>query len=1425
MNWQNIVRSATDRADIFKLDKVLVYEKARRMLVSLFCDELCEEAEYVAVRREFRKAFPEFEVSLRVASPALACDFTADINKYRPFISEFLARKNPGIRHMLGACEWKLDGANLLLSTESASEKDLFAHHKIADKLSALLYDVFRLRVSVILSDRNAAAQQMERLENLRKTAEAAAPIHTPKPAPAKMAALMGGKFGEVTAMRDLAEDSANVTVAGEVITAEWTETRNDSNIMSCLLADEGGAVMIKHFVLAPRGNAAPQEHKKSLARLKEEVVPGQYLKVRGSCQTDDFFKSFVMKPTDISIIGKPKQRADNSEEKRVELHLHTHMSGMDGLSSAESLIKQAAKWGHKAIAVTDHGVTQAFPEAFATAKKCGLKLIPGMEGYLCDETPITENPRDYNLTDEIIVLDFETTGLSAQNDRVIEIGAVKLREGRVIDTFSQMVNPERSIPQSATKINHIHDNDVANAPTFAKLADGLTAFLADSPIAAHNASFDIAFLKKELERVSVKREFTTIDTLALSRRLYPGQKSYTLGNMCKLLKISLKDAHRAVNDATATAKLLNEMLDELAKKGITNLRDIEQTEGAKSLSRSHHITILAASQTGLTNLNRIVSNGFLGKFVSGRPHIPRSFLKQNREGLVLGSACASGELYAAALDGQDDKKLASIASFYDFVEIMPDGNNEFLLRENKVANEDALHQINRRLIKAARDAKLPVAATGDVHYLNPADSRFRAILQAGKGFSDADEQATLHFRTTDEMLEEFAYLGEALAREVVITNTNMIADRIGDIRLFPAHPENKQTFQPVWEEAASDIESMSYANAKALYGDPLPEIVDARLKKELKAIVGYGFSTLYSIAQKLVKRSLDDGFLVGSRGSVGSSFVATMCGITEVNPLPPHYVCPSCRLSDFGAKALASCGVDLPERICPNCGTKMNGEGFDIPFEVFLGFKGDKVPDIDLNFSGLYQGKAHKAVEDLFGKGYVYRAGTIGTLAQKTALFYVDKYCEARQINMPKAQRLRLAEGCVGVKRTTGQHPGGMVVLPKDYEIYQFTAVQHPADDADSETVTTHYDFSSMHDILVKLDILGHDDPTMIRMLEELTGVNARALPLNDAGVISLFTSPDALGVSSSELGSQTGTLGVPEFGTSFVRQMLVDTKPSSMDELVRISGLSHGTAVWQGNAKELIEKGVATLRECICTREDIMNYLIGCGVDDKTAFDTMESVRKGKGLTEAMESALISANVPAWIMESCRKIQYMFPKGHAVAYVTMALRIGWFKVYRPAAYYATFFTIRAVGFDALTMLGGADDLRWRIRQMNDRYKELSAKEKDVAALLELVLEMNLRGIVFTPIDIYTSDAENFTVVDEHTIRPPLNALPGLGVAAAVSIAEARRDGEFTSVEDLKARTHISTAVVDLLRIVGCLKNMPESNQLSFMDMLGGIA
>ena len=1224
--------------------------------------------------------------------------------------------------------------------------------------------------------------------------------------------------------IRELTGESGLTVVQGEIFKLEQKELKGGETLLVTFAVTDGtGSVMCKiffryrsRFLKKEEAEAVPitDEERAAVKEKAGRIRNGLCVRVRGECLYDNYARDLCISVRDM-VETEKEEREDTAEEKRVELHMHTNMSTMDALTPVDKLIERAVKWGHPAVAVTDHGVLQSFPAAFRAAKG-KIKLIPGCEGYLIDEKPIVEGADGRPYDGPVVVLDFESTGLNTGKARIIEIGAVKLADGEITEELSILVDPEQPLGPEITELTGISDAMLQGQKKAAEALPELMAFIGDLPIAAHNAHFDASLMKAELKRLGLTMSMPALDTLAYARKLYPQLKSFRLAALCKHLGVSLKNAHRAVHDARAAALCLKHMFEE-TRETIPEAKseeDLNRLLTGGAIGESRHIILLAKNRTGLVNLNRLVSYSHLDWF-KRVPHMPRRLIEQHREGLILGSACEAGELFRAVLNREEPEKIRQIASFYDYLEVQPTGNNAFLIREGQVGTEEELRELNREIVKLGEEMNIPVVATGDVHFLDPDDAIGRAIIQAGMKYDDADRQPPLYFKTTDEMLEEFAYLGEAKAREIVIDNPRKIAEQVEEIRLFPKHPKGEDTFQPFWEDAEDAIQQMTWDTAEEMYGNPLPEMVENRLKKELKSIVGYGYCTLYSIAQKLVSRSLEDGYLVGSRGSVGSSLVARMCGITEVNALPPHYRCTHCRRGYFDVdRNQYHVGVDLPDRDCPECGQKLTKDGFDIPFEVFLGFEGDKVPDIDLNFSGEYQNRAHHYVEELFGRDHVFRAGTISGLADKTAYGYVLKYLEERGIQAGNAEKDRLALKCTGVKRTTGQHPGGMVVVPLEYDIYDFTAVQHPADDLESDFTTTHFDFNSMHDILVKLDCLGHDDPTMLHELELLTGIHFTEVPLDDPAVRSLFSSPEALGVTTEEILCNTGTYGVPEFGTGFVRGMLEETKPHTMEELLRISGLSHGTDVWLGNAQELISSGTATLSECVCCRDDIMNYLIGMGVKPKLAFTTMESVRKGKGLKPEMEAAMAEVSVPDWFVDSCKKIKYMFPKGHAVAYVIMALRVAWFKVHEPLAYYCAYFTVRGDGFDATAMILPPEEARRKIREIRNMDSP-SARDKDTATCLELVLEMNLRGIQFLPVDLYRSDVRRF-LIEDGSIRCPFISLPGLGESAAVQIVEARKDGPFLSIEDLQVRGKAGSAVVETLRAHGALQGLSETNQIS---------
>ena len=1192
---------------------------------------------------------------------------------------------------------------------------------------------------------------------------------------------------------------SGIVTISGDVFKTDIFETKTGRIILTFFITDYTSSIAVKCFL-----RDKDKEH------VLENVKKGLYCKVRGEATMDPYAKEVVIMARDINKLTKI-ERMDTAEEKRVELHMHTTMSSMDAVTAASKIVERAAKFGHKAVAITDHGVVQAFPDAQIAAKKNNIKVIYGVEGYLADNgTPIVINGHEESFDDEYVVFDIETTGFSSKNDKIIEIGAVKLKDGEIVDSFSTFVDPKVNIPYKLTSITQ---NMVNGQPTIDEVLPKFMEFVGDSVLVAHNAAFDVGFIKKNLMDMGKTLKNPVMDTVPLARYLYPDLKKVKLNLVAKHLGISLENHHRAVDDAKATAEILKFSFKKMKEE--MDIHDVK-TLNEKYLSNIdvkklplHHIIILAKNQTGIKNLYKLVSMAHLDYFAR-RPRLPKSIITEYREGLIIGSACEAGQLYKAVLEGKTDGELKEIASFYDYLEIQPIQNNEFLIRKGNVKDEDELRELNRKIYDLGKEMDKPVVATCDCHFLDPNDEVFRRIIMAGQGYGDADNQPPLYFRTTNEMMKEFEYLGEEACREVVIENTQKIADMVDVVKPIP-----DETFPPKIEGAEEDIRNMTMNKVHSIYGENLPEVVQKRLDKELNSIINNGYAVLYLIAQKLVAKSLEDGYLVGSRGSVGSSFVATMSDITEVNGLPPHYVCPNCKKSEFFLDGSISSGADLPDKNCPDCGAKYIKDGHDIPFETFLGFEGDKEPDIDLNFSGEYQAVVHKYTEVLFGKGYVFKAGTIGTVAEKTAYGFVKKYLQERGLVVSQAEIERLTIGCTGIKRTSGQHPGGIMVVPNDNEIYNFCPIQHPADDVNTDIITTHFDYHSISGRLLKLDILGHDDPTVLRMLQDLTGLDPKTIPLNDPKVISLFTSPDALGVTKEELGCEVGSYGLPEFGTKFVRQMLVDTQPKSFADLVRISGLSHGTDVWLNNAQYFIKEGYTTLKDCIATRDDIMVYLMYKDLPPKTAFTIMEKVRKGKGLSEEDEALMREKNVPDWYIESCKRIKYMFPKGHAVAYVMMAVRIAYYKVYYPEAYYTTYFTVRADDFDADLICKGEEAIKAKMEELNSLGNNISVKEKGLLTILEISYEMYKRGLNFLKVDLYKSEATKFKI-EEDGIRPPLNALQGVGDNAAKSIVECRVNGEFISKEDLRIRSKVSKTVIETLDNHGCLEGMQESNQLS---------
>ena len=1214
--------------------------------------------------------------------------------------------------------------------------------------------------------------------------------------------------------MNTLTMDTGRVTVEGDVVQVNSRTTKGGGAVLGFDLTDLSNTVHVSRYMGSDDDRS-----------VLDKVRPGDHLLVQGEVGYNKFDDDMVLTPRNI-VKGKKLIRTDNAKEKRVELHMHTRFSALDALTDPAAIVKRAAYWGMPAIAVTDHGVAQAFPDMWKAGKKHGVKIIYGMEAYYYNDmdgnSAVVGNSR-LPLETEFVAFDIETTGLNAKDDRMTEIGAVIFAGGEIRETFNTFVNPGIPIPANISELTGIRDSDVADAPGEKEALEAFLRFAGDRPLIAHNAHFDVGFMTAAAIRQGIRFSPVFLDTLALSQVLLPELKRFKLDIVSNHLGLPQFNHHRASDDAMVVARIMDKFLPMLRQQGAKTVDDIETVFHAlrrTDVAKTYHMVLLVKNRKGLKNLYEMISQSYLKHF-HRTPNIPKSLLQQHREGILVGSACGMGELYGAVMRGEPERELKKIAALYDYLEIQPICNNAFLVENGRVKDLTVLQDYNRTILELGRKMGKPVVAASDVHFLDPEDEQYRKILQAAKKFSDADRDCPIYFRTTEEMLEEFAYLGEDTAKEVVVTNTRAIADQVEEIELLP-----KELFPPKIENSARDLRDLVYSKMHRIYGENPPEIVQKRVDTELNTILDHNYDVIYMSAQKLVQNSLENGYLVGSRGSVGSSIVAFMSGITEVNSLPPHYVCPKCCHSEFITDGSYGCGADMPEKDCPVCGERMNRDGFDIPFETFLGFPGnEKTPDIDLNFSGEYQAKAHKYTEVLFGSDHVFRAGTIGTLAEKTAYGYVKKYLEERNIQATKAEENRLAQGLVGIKRTTGQHPGGLVVIPQDMDVTDFCPVQHPADDPNSDIITTHFEYHCMEANLLKLDELGHDDPTMIRMMEDMTGVDAKKISLSDPETMSIYTSPAALGLPDDDpIIGKTGSIGVPEFGTPFTRQMLVDTQPRQFDTLVRLSGFSHGTDVWAGNIHDLIVNGVASVNETVGCRDDIMLYLIQKGMQPSLAFKFMEAVRKGnlhkgKPWPTGIEERMKELGVPDWWVESCRKIQYLFPKAHAVAYVMMAFRIAWFKVHEPLAYYSAYFYRRSQkgGFDAGMMCTGTDAVRRKINEMKRR-NDLSANEEDLMVTLEAVYEFNMRGFRFAPIDLYASDARKFLIVGKDQLRPPFVSIAGLGETAADDLYRVGSAGErFISMEELSAACpKVSQTHMEALKAMGALGDMPETSQIS---------
>ena len=1373
-------------------------------------------------------------------------------NAYIKSLYDDMAYRMPSAKGLLDHTKWEFADGALQIPMDEVSEKHF------ANALRHLEARIQRelgrsCPVHAVRADAQdfapAPEQEESREEILHKAVEqaAAAAAETPKPKKPRPAPqqhtgyqrpraekvreddLIFGKLIQdpIVSVNEAIAAYDMVTIQGEVFFTDNKDihskkTGKDYVKIAFDMTDRTNSVRVSKFLAADKAGDTASKIKKGL-----------YCTVQGKMVYDTFAKEMVLEPTGIVKAKKPERKDTYEGMKRVELHLHTNMSAMDGMSSTASLLCRAAKWGHRAMAITDHGVAQAFPEALHAQEGKqkdtigDMKIIYGIEAYyINDENSISvvRGRSAEPLDGTFIVFDLETTGLNPASEEITEIAAVRVVEGEIRDSFQTYVNPHKPIPPEITELTGISDETVADAPDLDKAVPEFLAWAGEGqyPLVAHNAGFDMGFLRTACQRLGIEREFTSIDTLEMSRLMLPHMHKFKLNILAKELQVGPFEHHRASEDAAVLGriyvKLLKRLREEMHAVTTADINPVlaattDRKNKLKNLPRYHFI-ILVKNQAGLRNLYQLISKSFL-EYYNKRPIMPRSELIRHREGLIFGSACEAGEVFRALTKGEPWEEIKRLASFYDYLEIQPIGNNNFMIAKGMAKDEEQLRDWNRDILRLADELGKPCCATGDVHFLEPEDEAFRRILMAGQGFSDADNQAPLYFKSTDEMLKEFSYLGEDRAYEVVVKNTNMIADMCDVIRPVP-----RENYPPHIDGCEDDLRNMCYEKAKRIYGDPLPEPVQARLDRELGSIIGNGYAVMYIIAQKLVTKSLADGYLVGSRGSVGSSLAAFMSDITEVNSLAPHYLCPDDKYLEWHEEY--SCGVDLPDKICPKCGKPLTKQGFNIPFETFLGFEGDKVPDIDLNFAGEYQSRIHWYTGEIFGHDHVFRAGTIGTVAEKTAFGYVKKYMEERGVECSRAEENRLAAGCTGVRRTSGQHPGGVVVVPKEIEIYDVCPIQHPADDPDSDIITTHFEYHSIDANLLKLDELGHDDPTIIKHLENLTGVNAQEIPLDDPETMSLFHSCKALkykgeNPDTDPILGDLGCVAVPEFGTKFVRGMVKETHPSTFAELVSISGLSHGTDVWLGNAAELVRKGIP-LSGCICCRDDIMNYLILQGVKPKLSFKTMESVRKGKGLTEEMEAAMNEQHVPEWYIDSCKKIKYMFPKAHAVAYVMMAFRIAWFKVHRPLAFYSAYFSIRAKGFDASCMIKGDKVCLDKMTELRgkERDKTISAAEKDMMTTLEVCHEFYRRGFTFEPMDVYKSDATRFLVTETGLI-PPFTSMPGIGEQAALSIVEERKNGKFLSAEELIVRCpKASKAVVELLEQIGALGSMPKTTQMT---------
>ncbi len=1445
----NIDLSANVRTNLKNtiVDTLKVTNESKNVEVHLLSDAFVDESCINDLESDILDAFPGIEgVSADISYNMENCTDEEKIAQYWHRLEDIVRSRNFVCSALFKNAEWHLDEniLNIFVDNNSAF---LFKNFDLDKEFSKVLEQRLNINVNVVFKNKEideGAIEEKKRLilkHNEEYMAQAAARMEASATVPVISDTDFNKKRrikASAPSLATIEQEPVSITEAcrkmGEAVIegriymeAQTRETKNGRLIVKSAVTDGTNSVYIKMFI-------QPEEYGKYKKLVNKGKKP-VYVRIKGNIENDPFENNEqVLIIREINEAQAPEIRPDNAPEKRVELHLHTNMSMMDGITSAYEYIDRAVYWGHKAIAFTDHGVVQAFPDVLHAIEGKNIKPLYGCEGYMVNDIgAIVKNSHGQSIDTTYVVFDLETTGLNNKSDKIIEIGAVKVKNGEIIDRFSTFVYPERHIEPKISKLTGIYDEMVEGYGTEEDIVPEFMGFIGDSVLVAHNAGFDVGFLRRFAKEKGDNIDNTVIDTLELSRALLPALNNFKLDTVCDELNISLENHHRAVHDAEATALCFMEFIKMLKSKGIVSINEINaacsESIDKSKITKRYHIIIFAKNQAGLKNLYELVSASHIKYFNkrSSRPCIPKSEILKYRENLVLGSACEAGDLYEAVYSDMPEEDIKEIVAFYDYLEVQPIDNNRFMINNTSrngksVESEDDLININKRIVELGDKYNKPVVATGDVHFIDPECADYRRIVQIGEGFKleDCEDQAPLYFRTTEEMLNEFSYLEKSKAYEIVVTNTNIVADMIDDGIIAIPHKK----CPPKIEGSEEDLRRITTQRAKEIYGDPLPEIIETRLNKELESIIGNGYAVLYIIARLLVKDSNEHGYIVGSRGSVGSSFAATMAGITEVNPLDPHYVCPNCKYSDFTSeevqKVAGNSGFDLPDKKCPVCGTEMNKNGQAIPFETFLGFKGDKEPDIDLNFSGEDQTRAHKYCETLFEGGNVYKAGTISTLQDKTVYGYVLKYCEQKGIAMKTSEINRLVEGCVGVKRSTGQHPGGLVIVPDYTDIHEFCPVQHPANKADSGVTTTHFDYHSIDACLLKLDMLGHDVPTILRMYKDITGFDPLDVPMNDKATMSLFTSPEALGVTKEQIHCETGTLGLPEFGTNFVIGMLLETQPKSFSGLVKISGLSHGTDVWNGNAQELIEEGVCTLNEVIPTRDDIMVYLMLHNVPNADAFSIMENVRKGRGLRPDEEELMRKHDVPEWYIKSCKKIKYMFPKGHAVAYCTNTFRIGYFKINYPLAFYAAHFSMKYENFEYDNMCFGLEKAQQRYDEIAAMGKQASDKDRSVADILKLVIEMYVRGYKFTKIDIHRSEATKFKVVKndngEEVLLPPLCTIEGMGVSVAESVVEARKDGEFETLEDMMNRTQLGKKLIELMKINGVVDGIRDTDQLT---------